>query len=166
MAGFVHDGERVLDVGSDHAMLPLYLVENGVSPSAILTDRVKGPLRKAYEQVSRVLGEDRILAGFPCTMGLYEFRLGDGLEAVNIGEADVAVIAGMGGENIAGILERSSEIASGFSRIILQPRTKGDELREYLTSARFDILTDTVAEEKGRMCEILVVTKVKGNEKT
>ena len=166
MAGFVREGERILDVGSDHAMLPLYLVENGIATSAILTDRVKGPLRKAYEQVSRVLGEDCILPGFPCNMGSYEFRLGDGLAAVKPGEADVAVIAGMGGENIAGILERSPVVASGFNRLILQPRTKGDELRGYLADAGFEILTDMLAEEKGRMCEILVVTKTKGNEKT
>lgn len=158
MAGFVLEGERVLDVGSDHAMLPLYLVENGVSPSAILSDRVKGPLRKSYEQVSRVLGEDGVAPGFPCTMGSYEFRIGDGLDAVGCGEADVAVIAGMGGENIAGILARNPEVAKGFRRLVLQPRTKGDELREYLTSSGFDIMNDLVAEEKGRMCEILVAT--------
>ena len=158
MAGFVLAGERVLDVGSDHAMLPLYLVENGVSPSAVLTDRVKGPLRKSYEQVNRVLGEDVVTPDFPCTMGAYEFRIGDGLDAVDFGEADVAVIAGMGGENIAGILARRPEVAKGFERLILQPRTKSDELREYLISAGFVILDDMIAEEKGRMCEILVAT--------
>ena len=159
MIGFVRDGERVVDVGSDHAMLPLYLVENGVSPDAILTDRMPGPLKKAYEQVSRVRYDDEPAPRFPGAIGPYEFRLGDGLEAVKCGEADVAVIAGMGGENIAGILDRSPDIAAGFKRLILQPRTKGDELRVYLKSSGYCILADTIAEEKGRMCEILVVAK-------
>ena len=163
MAGFVSKGERIVDVGSDHAMLPLYLVENGVSTEAILTDRMPGPLMKAYEQVSRVRYEDKLATGFPCSIGPYEFRLGDGLEAVEYGEVDVAVIAGMGGENIAGILERCPNIAKGFKRLILQPRTKGYELRAYLKSSGFCILTDTVAEEKGRMCEILVAV-AKGEE--
>ena len=158
MAGFVQEGERVLDVGSDHAMLPLYLVENGISPSAILTDRVKGPLLKSCEQVSRVVGENVIASKFPCNIGPYEFRIGDGLAAVTEGEADVAVIAGMGGENIASILDRSQDIAVGFGRLILQPRTKSDELRKYLSSAGFIITEDIMAEEKGRMCEIIVAT--------
>jgi tRNA (adenine22-N1)-methyltransferase len=167
MVGYVQEGERVLDVGSDHAMLPLYLVENGVSPGAILTDRVSGPLYKAYGQVSRVVAEadgmetgdpsDRVRAvTFPCRLGAYEFRLGDGLAAACAGEADVAVIAGMGGETIAGILAREAETAAGFRRLILQPRTKTAELRTYLQGAGFALMADTAAEEKGRMCDILV----------
>jgi tRNA (adenine22-N1)-methyltransferase len=160
MAGYVRGGERVVDVGSDHAMLPLYLVENGVSPCAILTDRVPGPLKKAYGQVSRVVDEEDRPQGFPCRLGSYEFRLGNGLGAVKTGEADVAVIAGMGGETIAGILAREPEIAAGFSRLILQPRTKGAALRAYLTESGFEILADTVAGEKGRMCEIVVTRSI------
>jgi tRNA (adenine22-N1)-methyltransferase len=158
MAGYVRGGERVLDVGSDHAMLPLYLVENGVSPGAILTDKVSGPLYKAYGQVGRAIDGRASVRNdsFPCVMGPYEFRLGDGLEAVKAGEADVAVIAGMGGETIAGILARKPEIAAGFRRLILQPRTKGAALRAYLAEAGFVLIADTSAEEKGRMCEILV----------
>jgi tRNA (adenine22-N1)-methyltransferase len=149
-------------------MLPLYLVENGVSPAAILTDRVSGPLYKAYGQVSRVADADadgmgisdpgdRVLAvTFPCRLGAYEFRLGDGLAAVRAGDADVAVIAGMGGETIAGILARKPETAAGFRCLILQPRTKTAELRTYLQDAGFALMADTAAEEKGRMCDILV----------
>jgi tRNA (adenine22-N1)-methyltransferase len=162
MAGFVQTGERVLDVGSDHAMLPLYLVENGVSPAAILTDRAPGPLRKSYERVSRVRDEEELggvsvmAIRFPCTLGPYEFRLGDGLAAAAGREAEVAVIGGMGGETIAGILARESALAAGFRRLILQPRTKTDELRVYLKDAGFALMADTAAEEKGRMCDILV----------
>lgn len=172
MAGYVQEGERVLDVGSDHAMIPLYLVENGRSPAAILSDRVPGPLYKSYEQVSQMRDDDDADAGagfasaaegtirFPCTLGPYEFRLGDGLAAIHAGEVDVAVIGGMGGETIAGILAREPVLAVGLRRLILQPRTKTNELRIYLTNAGFEITADTSAEEKGRMCEILVAAAI------
>jgi tRNA (adenine22-N1)-methyltransferase len=143
MASFVQRGEAVCDVGADHALLPCHLVESGISPRAILTDRNEGPLAAARRAVA---ADD----------ARYDCRLGDGLAPLAPGEVDVVVIAGMGGETIAGILAADSAKSDSFRRYILQPRTKADRLLAWLEGAGWTVLSIEEAEENGRMCTVIV----------
>jgi len=147
MADFVKTGESVADVGADHGYLPLFLVREGVSPFAILTDIKPGPLEKTRHSArkSGVDMETKI-----------EFRLGDGLSAIKKAEVDVVVIAGMGGETICSILAADPEKTISFRKYILQPRTKIEVLKEWLFETGWQILRETTAEERGRFCDIIV----------
>jgi tRNA (adenine22-N1)-methyltransferase len=155
MAGFVAPGESVADIGTDHAYLPRYLVANGISPFAILTDMKIGPLRMAWRSVCIELGSDEAFLPGRRTGG-YELRLGDGLAPLSAGEADAVVVAGMGGETIAEILAADPAKSGSFGKYILQPRTKADALRTWLNGAGWRTFAETAAEEKGRMCTIIV----------
>ena len=44
VADFVDRGSRVADIGTDHAYLPVYLVEQNIIPGAIASDLREGPL--------------------------------------------------------------------------------------------------------------------------
>ena len=148
MAAFVGAGESVADIGADHGYLPLYLVREGISPFAILTDVQPGPLEKTRLSAAR--------AGVFEGDARFDFRLGDGLAALKSAEADVVVIAGMGGETIAAILESGKAKARSFKKYILQPRTKTGIVKEWLESEGWTILAETAAEERGRLCDIIV----------
>ena len=145
MAGFVTAGESVADIGADHGYLPMYLVREGISPFAILTDKNPGPLEKTRASVAkRQIEEGKLI-----------LRLGDGLAALSEAEVDTVVIAGMGAETIVSILEADPEKTRSFGKFIFQPRTKTDILRDWVAGAGWEV-SETQAGERGRLCDIIV----------
>ena len=122
----VREGEIVADIGTDHAVLPIHLVRCGLADSAIATDINKKPLMKAAENIDAVGLSDAI-----------ELRLGNGLACISPNEVDTIVIAGMGGELIADILAAAPWLRSGSYKLILQPMSRSERLREYLAAQHF-----------------------------
>ena len=86
LARQVPEGARFADVGTDHARLPVWLLERGIIQNAIASDLREGPLEQARETARRHALTERL-----------SFRLGDGLTPIRGEEADVCAIAGMGG---------------------------------------------------------------------
>ena len=128
IAELVEPGSRLVDIGSDHARLPVWLVRSGRCPRAIATDVRRGPLENARRHVEEAGLSDRI-----------ELRLGDGLQPVRPGEGDVFVIAGMGGGTIAQILAAAGWAQDPALLWLLQPMTKPELLRKYLNQNGFRI---------------------------
>jgi len=150
VASFVSAGESVADIGADHGYLPIYLVKEGISPFAILTDVQEGPLEKTRISVGKALSRDSKEAG------LISLRLGAGLSVLEKDEVDAVVIAGMGGETIISILSADPDKTKSFGKYILQPRTKVQELKNWLFNEGWEIKAETKADEKGRLCDIIV----------
>jgi len=147
IAEFVSQGSVLADIGSDHAYLPIRLYREGRCKKYILTDIKPGPLEKTRASINKALG------GIPQEFSL---RMGDGLEPISKGEADVCVIAGMGGESIIDILAADETKTRSIKRFIFQPRTKTQELCFFLEKERYIITAMKTAFEKGRYCDIIV----------
>ena len=147
VASFVPQGAVLLDVGSDHAYLPIELVERGQIKSAIAGEVVEGPYKSAVKNVESHNLKERI-----------QVRLANGLAAFE--EADqvsVITIAGMGGRLIATILKEGLEKLANVERLILQPNNREDDLRIWLQDNDFQIVAESILEEAGKFYEILVV---------
>jgi len=147
VASFVPQGAVLLDVGSDHAYLPIELVERGQIKSAIAGEVVEGPYKSAVKNVESHKRKERI-----------QVRLANGLAAFE--EADqvsVITIAGMGGRLIATILKEGLEKLANVERLILQPNNREDDLRIWLQANGFQIVAESILEEEGKFYEILVV---------
>ena len=147
VASFVPQGAILLDVGSDHAYLPIELVERGKIESAIAGEVVEGPYQSAVKNVEAHGLEEKI-----------QVRLANGLAAFE--EADqvsVITIAGMGGRLIARILEEGLDKLADVERLILQPNNREDDLRIWLQNHGFEIVAENILEEAGKFYEILVV---------
>ena len=138
IASFVKPGARLCDVGSDHARLPIWLFNEGIIGSAVITDIRPSPLFRARAGIER--------AGY---MARSQFFCCDGLSDLPRGDFDTAVMAGMGGETIAGILERAPWLKEGYS-LILQPNSGAYELRKLLCENGYKITGGRIAFEKGR----------------
>ena len=126
----------VADIGTDHGYVAEMLLNDKTCQKVIATDLNEGPLNRATEYLtSKNLN-------VKC-----DFRLGSGLSVLNENEADAIVIAGMGGELISDILEKSNNIAKEVSQLILQPMTTAEKLRRYLYENGFKIIDEKIAKE-------------------
>ncbi len=148
-ASFVRPGAVLADVGTDHGYLPIWLLLSGVCPRAVLTDIHKGPLDSARENGKKYGVADRM--SFVLTDGL------SGLDLTAEGVTDIAV-CGMGGEMIAGILQKAPYTRNGNVRCILQPMSSIHDLRAYLAEAGYRIEDERLAEAEGRIYTCLLVT--------
>ena len=131
VAALVRPGSRLADIGTDHAYLPVYLVEAGICPSAIASDIGEGPLDAARRTVAAA----GLTSKIPC-------RLGNGLATIHPDEVEDIAIAGMGGETIAAILEAAPWVKDTRLRLVLQPMTHAEDLRRWLLINGFSVLEE------------------------
>ncbi len=132
------------DIGTDHAYIPIYAIQNNIAKKSIAGDVVKGPLNIATDNImSHGLG-DKITP-----------ILANGLDAAN--GADVIVIAGMGGKLICEILDANPEIAKSSGYMIIQPMTCSYELRRFLHENNYKITDEKLAKEEDKIYNIMVV---------
>ena len=147
VASFVPQGAVLLDVGSDHAYLPIELVEKGHIERAIAGEVVEGPYQSAVKNVESHGLSEKI-----------QVRLANGLAAFEESDqVSVITIAGMGGRLIASILEEGFDKLAHVERLILQPNNREDDLRRWLQDHGFQIIAESILEEAGKFYEILVV---------
>ncbi len=135
------------DIGTDHAYLPLFLLESGRICYAYCCDINEGPLNSARRNA-----EERGRAK------QMQFILTDGAAALSgKGITDYA-ICGMGGELIADIIDRAPHLSDSGINLILQPMSKQERLRHYLTSHGFEIITESYSFDAGKYYVCLLVT--------
>lgn len=144
VAELVPKGARLADVGTDHAYLPVSLLLSGTIPGAIACDLRAGPLDRARRTAER----------YGCTDQM-SFRLCDGLSGISSSEADVIVIAGMGGETIADILCAAKWVKVKHLTVILQPMSKQPQLRRWLWQNGFAIRSERLAVEERAFYNII-----------
>ena len=138
-ASLVCNGKTVCDVGCDHGKLSCYLIQSGKAEKVIATDINKMPLQKAID----LFAEKGI-------SHKAEFYLTDGLQNIT-DTADIThvVIAGLGGDTMAQIIENAPFIRENAVRLVLLPAQSGDKIRQYLYTHGFDITSEhTVGENK------------------
>ncbi|WP_324254021.1 class I SAM-dependent methyltransferase [Paenibacillus sp. 1001270B_150601_E10] len=149
IADLVPQGSKVADIGSDHALLPAYLVKEGIVTFSIAGEVNKGPYEAALRQVKGTLIEDKV-----------SVRLGDGLAVIKPGEVDCITIAGMGGSLIASILNADKAKLEGVNTLILQPNVGEEFVRRWLSENGWLLQEEHILEEDGKIYEILLASKV------
>ena len=139
-------GATLIDVGTDHAYLPIALILNAGAVRVWASDINSGPLKIAAENISAYGLSDRI--------ALY---LSDGLADCRCEENryDHIVIAGMGGETISAIIDGCEYSKSARPVFILQPMTMQYHLRNYLAENRFEIIKESVVFDDGKYYNII-----------
>ncbi len=138
IAAAVPEGSRVIDVGTDHGYIPVWLAEKGRSPRMLASDIAAAPLE----------GARRTAALHGCTDKI-EFRLCDGLSGCTADEVDAIIIAGMGGETIAKILTAAPWAAQKL--LALQPQSKIYELRMWLNENGYTVRDAALVTDEGRI---------------
>ena len=136
VAELVRQGAVFADIGTDHGYLPLYLLENEIISFAYLSDINEGPLLSAKANAEKEGLLDRC-----------EFFLSDGLSAIPRDTVTDIAICGMGGELIVKIIDEAREISRvGGVRLLLQPMSRPEVLREYLYREGYRIIDERYSE--------------------
>lgn len=138
-SGLVREGATLADVGTDHAYLPIHLLQLGKIERAVLSDINQGPLNKARENCEKAGFIDRV-----------ELHLCDGASALAESGATDYAICGMGGELISDIIAHAPHLKNKNINLVLQPMSKVEALREYLFSNGFEISEERYVTDTGK----------------
>lgn len=139
VASLIPVGANLVDIGTDHGYVPIWLLQNQRIASAIAMDVNKGPLARAKE--------NRDKYGFSEVMDL---RLSNGFEKLQPGEGDSVLIAGMGGPLMIRIIEEGRKNASSIQTWVLQPQSEIPSVRRYLHEHDFIIIEEIMLKDEGK----------------
>lgn len=143
----IEDCDVLLDVGSDHGLLPYALLSSGRIKHALITDINGLPLQRAQALFKERGYQDRA-----------EFILTDGLHNVT-SAFDAVVIAGMGHHTILNIVERAlHKLHQPHLQVLIQSNTKVQELRQALYSLGFTIIDERLIKDRGHYYVVLKYT--------
>ena len=134
---YLRPGTRIVDVGTDHAYLPIHLVQSGIAARALACDINQGPILSAREHIAAAGLSDVI-----------ETLQTDGLHGVEGFRPDHILIFGMGGELIVRILDEAPWIRDPSIGLVLQPMSRASVLRRYLCETGFAIEGETLSYEE------------------
>lgn len=146
IADLVTPGNSVADIGTDHGYIPVYLAKNGISEKILAMDVNKGPLLKAEENIKAHNVSDKV-----------DLRLSDGFEALNEGETDTVIIAGMGALLMNRILADGINKAHSTKEMILCPHCDEWRVRKFLWENGFCIVDEKMVKEDNKYYFILKV---------
>ncbi len=135
----------VADIGCDHAYVSCKLVQLGISKRIYASDVREGPLQAAKANIEKY-GFSRYITT----------HLADGLDGIENFAPDDIIIAGMGGELISNIIDKSEYVKNGNVNLILQPMTCTYELRVYLLQNGFEIKNELLCRDSGKIYEIIL----------
>lgn len=155
IAEYVTAGKRIADIGCDHGWVSIYLAKNQISPFVIAMDVREGPLQRAKEHILSYGLERKI-----------ETRKSDGMAALQPGDVDSVVIAGMGGPLMIRILKQGKLVATKLDEMILSPQSELEQVRRFLSSTGWKITREEMVFDGGKYYTVMKVVHGKSELKT
>lgn len=132
------------DIGADHALLSIYLVEKQIAPRVIATELGDGPYQRLCKAVDSSPYANCIVV-----------RQGDGLQPLQPGEVKSVVIAGMGGDTMVQVLSYDWTKASSFDSFVFQPMSRPGALRGALAQQGWELTDEKLVEQNQHLFSIL-----------
>lgn len=146
IASLIPPGSSVVDVGTDHGYIPVFLAQTGTYGALAASDINPGPLKNARQSASTY-----------GVSGNIRFELCSGLAFQGSEQYRTVIISGMGGELIASILESAPWTKLGRT-LILQPNSKIDDLNRWLHENGYHVTDARLIMEHRKFYQILSVS--------
>ena len=153
VADLVGNNLVVADVGTDHGYIPIYLIESGKCEKAFAMDVNEGPLLRAKDHIRAYGLAERITT-----------RLSDGVTALEVGECEAVVVAGMGGALAVKIMEDGKEVFRSLKEFVLQPQSELEKVRQYLNENGFRIVAEDMVLEDGKYYPMMKVVNAEDSK--
>ena len=146
IASYIDENDKVLDVGTDHALLPIYLVKNNITNLADGSDISEKVLDSAKRNVKE-LGYENIINLF----------ISDGLKNISVEKYNTLVVAGMGYSTIKNILQ--SNKLDTINKLILQSNNHVEDLRRFLNQINYKIISEDCLKDKSINYTLILAEK-------
>lgn len=142
VAKFIDTGKVVYDVGSDHALLPCFLVQEKICEKVYACDNKKGPLNKAIENIKKFKLEEHIIP-----------VLSNGIDDI-APDVNIITICGMGFYTVKEILQGKDLFS--YEKIIVQVNKNTNLLRRWISDNMYTIIDESIVFEDDKFYEIVV----------
>lgn len=136
--------ECFADIGTDHAYLPVWILQNGKARYAVAADINPNPLKNARNTLAQYGFAEQI-----------ELRLSDGLQNIAPWEVQAVAVAGMGGNQIADMITGTPWLQDEKIQLVLQPMTHFEDVRRALRENGFSVLCEETVAEGERVYLVL-----------
>lgn len=137
------DCEVFADIGCDHGYMAKAMLDSGKSKRVIISDISEKCLDKARELLCEYAKDGRV-----------ESVVSDGFEKV--GKCDLALIAGMGGEEISSILNKAKHLPQ---TLVIQPMKNCDKARLCAVNSGYRIDKDFLFKAGGKFYDLIRLVK-------
>ena len=153
ISSLIPNNSKVIDIGCDHGLLGIYLLEKKISTKVIASDINENALKNAKKNIRKSKLENTI-----------ETRLGNGLDTLKESDnIDTIIISGMGAHTAIGILKNNLNKLKKINTIIVQSNTKIEFLRKELTKLNYLIADEILIEDNKKTYTIIKF--IKGKQK-
>ena len=148
IADLVEKGSIIADIGCDHALLDIYLLQNKIIKKSVACDITKGALYQAKKNVSLY------------NIKNIDLRLSDGLEKINVNDnIDTIIMSGLGDNKIINILNNDINKLDNINTIIIQSNTGIYKIRENLIKIGYYINDEKLIKERNIIYTIIKFKK-------
>lgn len=148
LAEFINDNSNMVDIGCDHGLLDIYLIQTKKNIKIIASDVNKNALNNAKSNIKKYKLENKITT-----------VLSNGLDNIDTSNIDTIVIAGMGSHTIAGILYNNLKKIKNVNRLIIQSNNDLDFLRYKVTKIGYYIECEKLVKDAGIIYTIIEFKK-------
>lgn len=148
IADFIDNNSNIIDIGCDHGLLDIYLVQSKENIKIIASDINNNALVNAIKNIKKYKLENTI-----------KVIQSNGLNNIDTTNMDTIVIAGMGAHTITGILYNNLNKLKNINTIILQSNNDIDFLRKKIVSIGYYIEKENLIKEKNIIYTIIKFKK-------
>ncbi|MCI5839066.1 MAG: class I SAM-dependent methyltransferase [Peptoniphilaceae bacterium] len=143
----VEMNKKVIDIGTDHGLVPLYLAKNNISKDILATDISKNSLDKLNS------------SEFDNYRDIIKTKVTDGFEGLKSEKNQIAIIAGMGANTIINILKSNLNFSHSLDYIIIESNIANEKLRYFLNNNEFLFVKDFLIYDNKKFYDIMKVKK-------
>lgn len=145
---YIDDNSNMVDIGCDHGLLDIYLIQNKKNIKIIASDVNEKALNNAIRNIKKYKLDDKI-----------ETVLSNGLDNIDTKNIDTIVIAGMGSHTITGILYNNLKKLKNVKKVVIQSNNDLDFLRYKVTKIGYYIAREELVRDAGIIYTILEFRK-------
>lgn len=148
IADLIDDNSRLVDIGCDHGLLDIYLVQTKKNIEVIASDINENALGNAINNIKKYKLDNVI-----------KTVISNGLNNIDTTSLDTIIISGMGAHTIAGILYNNIKKLKNIDTIIIQSNNDLDFLRYKVNKLGYKIVDEELVKDAGIIYTVIKFKK-------